>query len=81
MFYSFLGGDWMVSCGEFKKLCFYVMGKEWIESEDVEVIIGDVFVFEILELIDVVVFGDLVMFDYGLECFINVGFKVLVIVN
>lgn len=79
--HSLLGGDRMASRGELKKLCLYAMGKERIESEDVEAIIGDASAFETSELIDAAASGDLATLDHGLERLTNAGSKASVIAN
>lgn len=65
--HSLLGADRMASRGELTKLCLYAHGRERIESEDVEAIIGDASAFELSELIDATALGDLAKLDHGLE--------------
>ena len=65
--HSLLGADRLASRGELKKLCLYALGKERIESQDVETIIGDASALEMSELIDAAALGDLDKLDHGLE--------------
>lgn len=65
--HSLLGADRMASRGELKKLCLYAHGKERIETDDVEAIIGDASAFETSELIDATALGNLPELDHGLE--------------
>lgn len=62
-----LGADRMASRGELRKLCLYAHGKERIETDDVEAIVGDASAFALDSLIDAAATGDLATLDHGLD--------------
>ncbi|WJW79548.1 DNA polymerase III subunit delta [Bartonella sp. TP] len=76
-----LGSDYLLSKSEIEKLCLYCAHKGQITTEDVIAVISNVSAFNLTEIIDYMLLGNLAQFNNNFEKYIASGESAIGILN